>query len=152
MASRFWLLCIWHKPQWVTKQQKPYYSSTLHCLLSAITSRLMAFDLYVTDTNLKRGSPHFPHTFIVSSFYHSLFSLKWKSRHAIDSISPPQLGFAGVSNRPHLFPEKSETENIRYHNTVIWTVWEYVHVCAWKWKCVQYITVCIALCVFALYW
>lgn len=38
VASSFWLLCIWHKPQRVTKQQKPYYFSTFHCLLLAITS------------------------------------------------------------------------------------------------------------------
>lgn len=144
MASSFWLLCIWHKPQRVTKQQKPYYSSTLHCLLFAITSCAHSVWLVRYLHQPRKGLATFNthiHT-VVSPFYHSLFSFKWKSRHTLDSIYQPQLGFARVSNRPHLFPEKSEAENRRYHNTDTWIMWVCVSVAsAWKHGCVHYIHV-----------
>lgn len=72
------------------------------------------------------------------------FSFTWKIRHSGDSIYQPQLGFACVSNRPHLFPEKSDAENSRYLNTDTWTAWVCVFV-AHAWKCVHYIHVCKVL-------
>lgn len=92
------------------------------------------FDLYVTDTNLKRGLPHFTLThiyhslyFLSLSFFLFFFFFPNEKADTLDSIYQPQLGFARVSKRPHLFPEKTETENRRYHNSDTVCVCLYVH-------------------------
>lgn len=124
VAGSFWLSGIWRKPQQITKQQKAYYSSTLHCLLSVITSSILLFDFFVTDTNLERSfatfctltlAADFPWFHFFLLFLH-FFSVKWKCRQAHDSIYQPQLGLERVSTRPHLFPETFEAENRRHHN------------------------------------
>lgn len=79
VASSLWQLCTWHKPQQVTKWQKPYYSSTLHCLLLAITSSARSFWLAHYWHQPQKGLAIF-YTHIhsvVSPFYHSSLSFNW---------------------------------------------------------------------------
>lgn len=95
------------KPQQVTEWQKPYYSPTLRRLLPAITSsaRKLLTCALLTPTS-KGGSPYFTRAYIVWSLLLSITGLLLLLSRERDSIYQPQLVWAHVSNRPHLFPER----------------------------------------------
>lgn len=121
----------------VTKQQEPYYSSTLHWLHLQIPSSAHK----VTNTNLKTGTHTHTRT-VVSLFYHCL-SNKKQSRPTLDSIYQPQLGLACVSSRTHLFPRDIWTGSATILRRGLCVRWLHVH--GSLFLTVLYVSVCTPL-------